>query len=291
MRSGRYLAYWFVPVLSFLIAKSTEGVELPAVSGLMHHWDAYDPLGTGVQPAAGPVATWMDLAGGNHASVSGGAPIYNPGDGTTIGAQPTFRFTAPDGFRSASAIADQSVSVFSVSKLNGGLNRRLITGTNPSNYLLGYWGGNEDRGFNGNWFGGSSAPTTDDHMYIHEALNNGNEVMWDGDVQLGSATPAGSTAIGQLGFGGINWSGGETSNGDISEIIVFDSDMSQEDFDKVGLYLSQKYGFENFGHDGTVLGGGSAAVVPEPSTIIVWGVMLFALGLAYRRKRKLAFVR
>ena len=237
---------------------SLQAVELPPNLTPLHHWDAYNPLGNNIQPSDNTVITnLVDLAGGNNAGLVGGGPLYLQGDATTIGGQPTIRFTAPDGLRSINAITDQTVTIFSVSKLNGGLNRRLITGTYPSNYLLGYWGGREDRAHNGAFFGTAAAATTNQHMYIHQALNDGSDTLQDGDRVIPNGNDIGaSVPVGQLGFGGINWSGGETSNGDISEIIIFDSNMDPNDFNDVGQYLAQKYGFVAFGHDGTVLGGG-----------------------------------
>jgi hypothetical protein len=281
---ARYLVCFAIVVL--LTTSQVFAVELPtSIPGLLHHWDAFNPMGTGVKPAAGPYAgPWVDLAGTNDANVSFGTPVYNPGNGTTIGAQPTFRFTTADAFSSIAPINDQTVTIFSVSKLNGGSNQRLITGTS-NNYLLGYHGNIEDTGFNGNWFGGSPAATTDKHMYIHEARNDTSDVLWEADVLIPNTRgPGAGTAIGNLGFGGRAWSAAEASNGDISEIIVFDSDMSAANRQAVGLYLAQKYGFVAFGHDGTVLGGGA---VPEPTAILAWAVSFVALlGFAFAARRK-----
>lgn len=276
--------------LLIAIGPAAFAVELPATPGstLMHHWDAFDPVGLGVQPPPGPVAPWVDLAGVNNAPVSFGTPIYNPGDGTTIGGQPTFRFTTADGFRSMNPINDQSVTMFSVSKMNGGTSRRLITGT-PNNYLLGYHGNVEDTGFNGNWFGGMTAATTTPHMYIHVAANGGTDTLLDGSTVIPNTRgPGAATAISNVGFGGRNWSGGEASDGDISEVIVFDSDMDPLDFNNVGLYLAQKYGFVAFGHDGSVLGGGPVgSAVPEPSAFMIGLLGLLGMvSIGWRRRAR-----
>ena len=254
----------FIAITGLFIAPiQGSAVELPPGLTPLHHWDAYDPNGNGVQPPNGSVlSNLVDLAGSNDAGpiLNVNAPTYLTGDSTTIGGQPTLRFTTADGLRAINSITDQSVTIFSVTKMNGGQSRRLITGANPSNYLLGYHNNREDRAYNGAFFGTQQPVTTNQHMYIHQALNDGTDLLNDADELISNTDGiGGTTPIGPLGFGGINWSAGEASDGDISEIIIFDSDMDPSNFAAVGLYLSEKYGFAAFGHDGTALGGGPPA--------------------------------
>ncbi len=242
-------------------------VQLPTGLSPLHHWDAYNPNGDGIQPADGTtISNLVDLVGGNHAGLIAGGPVYHAGDASTIGGQATIRFTTADGLRATHAILDQTVTIFSVSRMKGDVNRRLITGTNPSNYLLGYWNNLENRAHNGSFFGSNAPATTNQHMYIHQARNDGSDILHDADVLIANSLGSGASGtIGRLGFGGINWSGGEASNGDISEIIIFDSDMADGDFQAAGRYLAEKYGFAAFGHDGTALGGG-----PEGPNDFTW---------------------
>ena len=109
-------------------------IELPPSLTPLHHWDAYNPNGDGSQIADGTTITnLLDLVGGNHAILIAGAPTYKAGDPTTIGGQPSIRFTTADGLRAPTAITNTTYTIFSVSKLNGGTNQRLITSTNPAN--------------------------------------------------------------------------------------------------------------------------------------------------------------
>ena len=120
-------------------------------------------------------------------------------------------------------------------------------------------------------------------MYIHERTLGGVNTVWDADINITGAG-GGDGAIGRINPGASG--GGENSEGDVSEILIFDSDMSQQDFDATGLYLAQKYGFAAFGHDGTVLGGGPA--VPEPSSGVLAILGILGLVATARRRRRRA---
>jgi MYXO-CTERM domain-containing protein len=230
-------------------------IPVSAVPAPLHHWDASNPYGNGTAPVNGANLTgWVDLAGGNTASKTFGNPTYVAGNSSTIGGMPTFRFTPGDAFTADNSIVDQSVTVFSVSKMNAGATRRLITShISTANYLLGYWNGAEDRAYNGGFFGGASGVTDNAHMYIHEARNDGTDILRDGSTVIANTAGAGAaTPIGRLGFGGRNWSAAESSYGDVSEIIVYDSNLSAADFNTIGLGLAQKYNLDGFGNVATV---------------------------------------
>ncbi|MFP6905050.1 MAG: hypothetical protein VCG02_07530, partial [Verrucomicrobiota bacterium] len=88
-----------------ILVVPTGAVQLPTSLSPLHHWDAYNPNGDGIQPADGTtISNLVDLVGGNHASLIAGGPVYNAGDASTIGGQPTIRFTTADGLRATNAI-------------------------------------------------------------------------------------------------------------------------------------------------------------------------------------------
>jgi alpha-tubulin suppressor-like RCC1 family protein len=189
--------------------------------------------------AQGVVGTWQDRMGRPLALYrSAGDPRWLA---SAIGGQPVVRFTAQetlvgDGLRSHMRFTGP-YTVLSVSRLNGGIDNRLISSTDE-NWLLGYWGGLKGTMYAGGWVAtGDGAADTATHLYagIRDAANT--RFYSDGDLQAGVAV-FGNIGRFELGRWGQGW---EHSDGDVAEVVLFDRALSPAELEEATRCLQGHY--------------------------------------------------
>ncbi len=235
---------------------------LPAIAGLQLHLDA-----SAIVSANGAtVGQWDDLSGNNnHATLSMGAPIYRQsanGDGIAA-----VEFGPGAGMVTPLTVAGDDYSVFVVfdSDQDSGAARRAIHGSN--NWLIGPYNGML-RYHMGGWayVGAEFMPV--DEFVVTEASNSA--AAWafyeNGQQRAGGAGSRG--AAGQLTFGADNrpWTWGESLLGDIAEVLVYDSALSEADRGDINFHFQQKYGL---GPRGPLDMTGADFVVTQDSTLEV----------------------
>jgi autotransporter-associated beta strand protein len=231
-----------------LLLKSALGHPL---AGAALWLDANNPATMHV--VGGLVTQWDDAAGG-AGNVAQGDPNRQPTYvQDAIGGLPAVHFSAAGTADLLYNVIDypsspNGVTIFSVSRLTGGSNLRLITATN-NNWLLGYWGGGIDRAwFNDGWVSLPNTPA-DRAPHMYEAVirgpgGNSDLYVYDarnpGVVQLAS-NQASVNGPNGLALGGWGTGAGEPSDGDVGEILIYNRVLTAEERAQVESYLKGKW--------------------------------------------------
>jgi len=132
-------------------------------------------------------------------------------------------------------------TIFTASNQAGSLNARLITSTS-NNWLLGYWGGGENRMFAEGWVLGSGGPAATTNPHFYGATGSGsNTSFYDGTTLLAS-NANGTAAPNGISLGAYaNNPGSEPSRGYVSELIIFDRVLSPSEIADLNTYLQDKW--------------------------------------------------
>lgn len=193
------------------------------------------------------LATWSDLSGNGYDAVKGSfnGPTYETNE---LNGHPIIRFVAASSQAlRVAVVVSTPYTAFIVGRLTSGANGRLfggVYGAGGSNYLLGWWNGYEDTMYaEGFVKGGTVGATTNWHLYTGK-VTGAVTSFYDFGVSLAS------NGLGLFGItGGIALSGysptgaGELSNGEIAEVIIYNTALSDVDREAVETYLTTKYAF------------------------------------------------
>ena len=139
-------------------------------------------------------------------------------------------------------ISNQYTLIF-VSRQLGTVNRRLLIGN--GNRLFGYWGGGKNQLFTEGWLTESGRPLSDDEWDIYTVsrdLQNRVYMTRNGKTIVNGPGSA-------VGFDGLfinvgGCCGGETSNGQVAEILLSNKYVEKNDITKIVKILSNKWGIK-----------------------------------------------
>jgi hypothetical protein len=207
----------------------------PVTTGLSLWLDASDA--STMTLSGSTVTEWRDKNGSAaKMTTQAGTPTV---EASGIGGIPTVRFNnlsrMNDGVNHGTP-----VTIFYVSRQTGGANNRVLGGGN--NWLLGYWGGNKGSAYfdgNVNLFGNGASDTAP-HLYAATIRGSGQaSTVWAEGVQIASNT-GGTAGPNNLQLNGYQ-GGGELSNCDISEVLVYHRILDSTELAAVGGYLTGKY--------------------------------------------------
>jgi len=223
----------------FMLA-ATLNAAPPVTTGLKLHLDASQL--TGLSDGA-TVNTWTDMSGlGNNATASG-TPIYKTG---ILNGQAVIRFNGSSSFTTANLSAQfpSATTGFIVTTINNDDVYTLVH-ANPGVDEWWRWDGAGNVGQSYPGFFRSSRlnnytimPNSGSHLFALTSSASAWEMSING-VSQGVAGAAYSSA-GALIIG--NNPNSRALNGDIAEILIYDTVLSASDADLVGAYLSAKYG-------------------------------------------------
>jgi len=196
----------------------------PPVSGYIGWYNASSWAGS----------QWTDLSGnGNHAPLtSGSASIVSAtGNGATAS------FSALQGDTSTqiiwpTAILPSTWTLFHVTRYTGGTRRRIFTG-NSNNWLSGFWNGNAGVAYHEGWLTSQVDTHGNSWLYSCDQLN----LYRSNGVTRGSSGGTQSTRLTIGGSGG----GGETSDWQCAEVLVYPSALSATDYQAVEAWLAGRY--------------------------------------------------
>ena len=197
-----------------------------------------------------PVSQWDDeSANADHAVQATGAnqPIYKTG---ILNGHPVVRFDGSNDYLTLSNILDATSSVghfFAVAIHNGtGIANILsnrVDGSNSGGWLLGYQDQATPRyGHNGV---GTVTYSATDQFNIIEAQRNGTTSSVIGvNGSLGSSSALNYTVAGSSAtkLGVLDTNGTRALNGDIAEIVIYDSLLSSADRLALIQHFKAKYG-------------------------------------------------
>ncbi|MEM7390806.1 MAG: hypothetical protein AAF492_00540, partial [Verrucomicrobiota bacterium] len=192
---------------------------------------------------------WPDDSGRGHhidnLSGAGSDPHY-VADGRN--GQPLVRYDGNDFHYTTHSFHDLGDhTVFSVARYTdpwGLRSRRIITSQNR-NWLFGYWGANDERFFADGWIQQTGTPNTNWHLHAGTMSDDLDPVasFWKDGVNLttnnaGSAPPHAPL---RLSLGAWQNNVNESSEPEVSEVLIFDRVLTGREFAMVNGYLENKY--------------------------------------------------
>jgi hypothetical protein len=191
------------------------------------------------------VSNWIDRTGfGNHFGTST-APATKPTLQTgKLNGKPIIQVNSGQRIFNTAFNPGSNFSVFSVARYNGGTQGRLIASA-FNNWAFGYEGGFEDRFFFNGWVNQPNSPA-DTIWDQYTGIGNGSisSVYENGNLLAsnngGLAGPSGIC----IGASGTSC-GSQISDGQVAELLVFDTALGSSDQATIQNYLNRKYRLYN----------------------------------------------
>jgi len=180
---------------------------------------------------------WTDDIGSSSATTFRGSPFISS---STLNNYSILEGTTNDGLSFPTGIlpggTGQSYTLFHVARYNG-TERRIFTSGN-SNWLSGFWNGNAGVAYHEGWL---TAQT--DYETTNWVISCDQAGLYRSNGVQRSTSIGGNrgTTLLTINNGGGAPGGGETSDWQVAEVVIFDSQLSATDIDYVEQYLGMKY--------------------------------------------------
>ena len=216
------------------ILRATSGFVPTQIAGLLVWTDA----STLTVPNNTTLSTWTN--GGSQGTVNcTGTYLTSQLNGRGI-----VRLTTAQTWSIASQPTPSSYSMFFVTRQRGGTNRRVLQGSS-GNYLYGYWNGFKNVIYIENNPSILSGPASDSawDLFSHTRTQNASYLFnYNGSTTGSSASSFNGPLTGLV----INTGGspGETSDCDIAEIILYNTQFITSQVQLVEGYLAWKWGLQ-----------------------------------------------
>lgn len=187
-----------------------------------------------------PVGLWRDKSGNENHFIQQ-RPEARPRYGkNALGGKPALIFDANLSL-SMGTNFPPPVTVIYVAKQSEGTNRRVLQGVS-NNWLLGYWNGAKHQAYYEGWVSPSGAPPTDHESHIFISIIPGkgqNSEVWADGLRI-AANQNGTAGPNGLSVNGGAYPG-ESSNCQVSEIIIFNRAISRPEKERLEGYLRTKW--------------------------------------------------
>ncbi|MGI6496379.1 MAG: hypothetical protein ACOX5G_09910 [Kiritimatiellia bacterium] len=235
-----------IAAMALLALAGAAGAQVLPVTADLAYWVDASQIG-GVSHGDA-ITVWPDASGNNRpmALQSGtAAPTFAT---NVINGLPVVRFVHNSRLDSPYHVPNP-YTVAVVARMAGTCNQRLVSSANV-NWLLGYHGGGWDSFFADGWIRGNQHPLdTGFHIFMGSGDgSNASTYVRDGVLEVSGH--AGRSSVGRLTLGG--WGGGEYSDGDVAEAIVFTRVLTKNERELLGVYLQKKYAIPGGFHEFTV---------------------------------------
>jgi hypothetical protein len=244
--------------------------------------------------ATGAIAAWADSSGNNYNATSVGDPTVVAGAQNglaVVNFDGSDYFTIPDTYTIGTAFSVAKYSNTTFNSYDG-----LFSGNNTGDGGAIYWSGNN--GSTALWQETALKDAGGKERYLNGTIseqgNPGSFNLYSGvDTDLASwngyAIGADRPAFGN----GNGYDAGRAWEGDIAEIILFDTALSDVDRKGVEVYLDEKWGLgqglrASFGESNfntLAATGDFSSVVPEPGSYALIGGLLALCSVMTRRRR------
>ncbi|MBM4148763.1 MAG: hypothetical protein FJ224_06940, partial [Lentisphaerae bacterium] len=226
---------------------STNILSLPGtISGLSLWLDASDASSV-VKDGNNIVTKWLDKAGSNrHADQVLGLPVFSGG---ALNGNSVLTFSGSDLLSTTYNFdsLNTNYTIFTVARYTGGANNRVISST-TRNWMFGFHGGRDECFHAEGWIYQGGNANTSWHLHAGEVRKAADPVaaFWKDGVQLERYSTGSDNANylpGRMAFGGLNYvNGTELSACQVAEVLVYDRQLSQDEHQRVGAYLTAKWG-------------------------------------------------
>ena len=219
---------------------ATATTATPTMAGSPSAWyDATDPSDFGtITSCTDDVTAWGDRSGHGSSLTPRLTGVQAASRFASINGLPVVSTSGFNALVDATVTAPDDATVFVVARYAAGAGGRVLSAVN-NNWLLGWWGGTQDRAYFMSWLPGSSTLTTDTMLYS-AAIDTGVRAdVYRNGAALTSSTTSTATPSG-ISVGG--WPTSEFTQADVAEIIVYDRLLSTSERRAVEAYLGAKWG-------------------------------------------------
>lgn len=243
-----------------LALTSNAFAQLPVTDGLLLWLDATDPstlyedIAMSTLAGAGDeIAVWADKSGNGYNATQFdefARPIHEP---QGINNQPSVRFQGADADGMAideDLYLERDYTVFIANQYYGPTRGRTLQGLD-SNWLAGLWGG-EYGHYAGDWVGRDAAFV--DTPYVSDVTGDldGSTFTTNGTNLTANGAPLGDPGrLGLISYGAFP---AEVSDADISEILIYDRVLTEQELTDTRTFLYNKY-------------DASELIVPQPTVL------------------------
>ena len=156
-------------------------------------------------------------------SNNGNQPLYVA---SGINGEPTLHFNSSQYMKNYVYYAPSYTVVYGARE-TGGYRQRVLSAAN--NWLLGYWGGAKDQAYFDGWIINTPGnPSADDSFYVYSGASNGSvsQLYKNGEILFNNS--GGVSGPNQIELNG-GFNGYETSDCDITNVMIFNSVLSDND--------------------------------------------------------------
>ena len=188
------------------------------------------------QLSAGALTTWTNLITSPAGNFVGNGTVV--AGGTAFNGLNVMHFTGAATQVFTNNLTYPNETVLYVGAVDGTANnKRLVGGAGTNNWLMGFWGGNQDTAFDGAFIGPSGASATGTREYSLTHSSGSAVSFFKNGALLGTGTGA---ALNTISLGG-SYNPPENSAGSIGELLVFNSVLSDAARTQVESYLQRKW--------------------------------------------------
>jgi hypothetical protein len=203
-------------------AATAQNVIQPHISGMIASYDG----------ASFSSNVWSDNTGSYDTNASRGTVSISS---STLNGYPILEGSTADGLRFPIGVLPSTFTFFHVTRYNG-TEKRIFDGVG-SNWLDGFWDGNAGVAYHDGWI----TSQTDHHGTNWVLSTSQNSLYRSNGITRGSS--GGGTSK-QLSLNHGAFAGGEASDWQCAEVIVFNRHLNSTEYGKVEQYLSYKYGID-----------------------------------------------
>ena len=183
------------------------------------------------------VTTWPSATASYSLSMTGTGTVNT----NILNGLPVISVSTSQNWSLSAGYTSASYTFFFVSRQTGGTNRRVFIGN--GNKLYGYWGGNKNSLYTEGWIANLNSSDTawDIYTIVRTSSGSGTFSRFGGNLATYASSGAGMDGF-YINTGGNH--GGETSDAQIAEVLIYNVDLSDANCRKIEGYLAWKWGLQ-----------------------------------------------
>ena len=183
------------------------------------------------------VTTWPSASASYSLSMTGSGTVKT----NILNGLPVISVSTSQNWSLSAGYTTAAYTFFFVSRQTGGTNGRVFIGN--GNRLYGYWAGNKNSLYTEGWIVNLNASDTawDIYTIVRTSAGAGTFSRFGGNLATYSSSGAGMDGF-YVNTGGC--CGGETSDAQIAEVLIYNVDLSDANCRKIEGYLAWKWGLQ-----------------------------------------------